>query len=92
MKKSYYFLMLLAIVTFFVTCKPKPEPEPEPTYNLTFWTNEDFGGVIVVNLYNNGGYDKEGFISKVYSSLSKYFHLPSTISRLPIIAIISPFP
>ena len=62
--------MLLAIVTFFVTCKPEPEPEPEPepTYNLTFWTNEDFDGVIVVNLYDNGGYDKEGYISKVYSS------------------------
>ena len=62
-------MMLLAIATFFVTCKPEPEPEPEPepTYNLTFWTNEDLDGVIVVNLYDNGGYDKEGYISKVYS-------------------------
>ena len=69
MRKSCYFLMLLAIATFFVTCKPEPEPEPEPepTYNLTFWTNEDLDGVIVVNLYDNGGYDKEGYISKVYS-------------------------
>ena len=66
--------MLLAIATFFVTCKPEPEPEPEPTYNLTFWTNEDLDGVIVVNLYDNGGYDKEGYISKVYSKRIKFKH------------------
>lgn len=63
-------LLSLVIVVAFSACKPTPTPAPEPTTcTVTFWTNEDVGETVEVNLWAyDYDYDIYRYIRNYYSS------------------------
>lgn len=61
-------LLSLVVVVTFLACKPEPDPEPT-TCNVTFWTSDDVGDNIEVNLWaEDYDYDKYRYIECYYSS------------------------
>ena len=68
MKKILMMLSLVFVVTF-LACRPNPTPTPTPTTcTVTFWTSDDVGENVWVNLWDNYDYDKERYIVGYYSS------------------------
>ena len=66
MKKILMMLSLVFVVTF-LACRPNPTPTPT-TCTVTFWTSDDVGENVWVNLWDNYDYDKERYIVGYYSS------------------------